>query len=137
MRRLFLQRAASRIMRNACFHPQSFRQVLLLYRAAIFHIHRVLHDVLQLSNVTGPSIIIQYFQRLIAEPLHGLAHYCIELSQRAVQHISDILSTLSQRRYMQRDHVQPEIQILPEFTAGYHLFEILIGSCDYTYIYIQ
>ncbi len=43
----------------------------------------------------------------------------------------DIVSAIAQRRQLEDDHGQPEVQVLPEFSVRHRLFEIGVGGGDH------
>ena len=53
-----------------------------------------------------------------------------EFSDKAVHQRRDILLSLPQRRNIQLEHIEPVVQILPEFSRTHQIFQIFVGGCD-------
>ena len=93
-----------------------------------------LHDVAELSDVSGPCLVYQKLHclRLDLARLHScLLTY---LSHEMVDKKRNVLLTLIQSRNLDHYDAESVVQILPECALGDLILQILIGSGHDTHI---
>ena len=92
--------------------------------------HGPLDDVLQLAHVARPGVLVEHLQRVVGEPLHRPAVGVGEASEEARGEQGDVAGPLAQRRNLQRDGVQPEVEILAQASVGDGLRHVDVGGAD-------
>ncbi len=82
---------------------------------------RALHDVAQLADVAGKRVVREQILRILIDSAHRLAVPGVELGQEVMREEGNVFLAIAQRRQLDRKHVQPVEQILPQL-AGAHRF---------------
>jgi len=75
--------------------------------------HAALDDVLQLPDVTREGVAHEQLQGVGGDPLDLLAELPGVFLDEVLHEKRDVLPALAQRGDVDRDHVEPEVQILP------------------------
>jgi hypothetical protein len=78
------------------------------------HEHRSLDRVAKLANVAGPAVSLDAGEGLVGEASAGPAKLARELGQEVSRERLEILRAFTQRRESDPDHVQAEVEVLPE-----------------------
>ncbi len=91
----------------------------------------MLQRVLQFADVAGPVIRKNGLQRIIRQLLDLLASLFRNPSQERIGEQRDILTPIAKRRKVDRDDVEPIVQVRAEVTAANLFLEILIRRSDY------
>lgn len=73
-----------------------------------------LHGVLELPHVSRPAVGAHRLQRVVLEPRDQPALDPAHLFQEVIDQERDVVLALPQGRHLDRHHVQPIVQVLPE-----------------------
>lgn len=94
-------------------------------------VHGVFHGVLQLPHVARPIVRSQQFHgfRIEGPDLLLFQHPSVHL-QKMMRQNSNIGSSLTERRNLDRYHAEPIVEILPELSGLHHLLQVPVGSRD-------
>ena len=87
---------------------------------------RALDAVLQLADVSGPRIRAEIVERRRGQQQRLLVHIAAELLDEMARQHRDVGAALAQRRDGDREHRQPEVQVLAELARGDTRLELSI-----------
>ena len=73
-----------------------------------------LERVVQLPNISRPIVASDFRQRGLRKSTDEMAHFGAEFVEKVVGEIDEILGPLAQRRKVDPDHVNAEIEIFAE-----------------------
>jgi len=111
--------------------------VLRLDDAALAQRNRLEQGVLQLPHVARPVIAGQALQRLRRERRQRTADLPAGLVDEVQRQRLQSVQTIAQRRNVQRQHVEPVIQVLAKLTLGAELGQVHLGRADHPHIQID
>src|SRR5882762_8765005 len=98
---------------------------------------RPLHKVLQLPDVPRPFPPHQQFHGLRWDSDDGFFHLRGKFANEVLDQRSNILPPLPQRRYENRKHTKPVVQIAAELALLHTLHQVAIGRRQQPEIYPQ
>ena len=88
--------------------------------------YRALDAVLQLAHVPRPGVGFEVVERGWRQHQQFLVQVLAELVDEMARQDQHIVAALAQRRNLDREHRQPEVQILAELTLAHSLFEVAV-----------
>ncbi len=88
---------------------------------------RSLDGIFELAHVPRPRIRLQHRQSLGGRAAHRLAARARELGDEVVDEARNVLAPIAQGRQMDREDVQPVIEIFAELPLGDHRLEVAVG----------
>ena len=91
--------------------------------------HQILHDVFEFPDIARP-VVLSHIAVLLIRQLEGTVILFTELCDEMSAQGLDIIDPLAKGRHIDRDYVQPVIEILPEFLVGNLLHQIAVGQCQ-------
>ena len=107
------------------------RQILHFdLRPSLAERDRALDDVLELADVARPVIRHQPPQPLLRHRRRAASELGRQLLQEVLHEERDVVATFAQRRQLDRNHVQPVVEILAKRSFGHHLREIRVRRGD-------
>ncbi len=85
-----------------------------------------LDDIGELPNVAGPGVVAKQLE-CVAPP----ARFCLsgslqELLGKMLDQLEDIVAALAQRRDRQRNHLEPEVQVLSKRSSSHRALKVVI-----------
>src|SRR3982751_1901150 len=92
--------------------------------------HCALDDVPEFANVTRPRVMLQRSHIVSVDRVDALAECFGELLDETPDQQRDVLDALPQWRDMNREHVQPVVEILSKRPLSDALFEIAMCGRD-------
>ena len=69
---------------------------------------------MQLPNISRPIVTSDFRQCPLGKTTDGMAHFGAELAEKVGGEIEEIIGPLAQRRKVDPDHVEAEIEIFAE-----------------------
>src|SRR5437660_4848564 len=105
-----------------------------LERPAAGKDHRALDQVRELADVPGPSVPTERVQRLARDDLHPAVHGTREPLDEVAHQGRNVLGPLAERRGMDREHVQPVVEIVPEPLLFHHPKEVAVRRGDEAHV---
>ena len=90
--------------------------------------HRHLHSILQLADISRPGVLRQPFDCLGGQRFAGEIFLAANFSHEMRRQTGDIRTSLAQRRHLNRNHVQPVVEILPEAALRDAFGQIAVGG---------
>src|SRR5450759_1927893 len=85
-----------------------------------------LHDVRELANVSGPRVIAKQLERVAPPARFRLAASLQELLGEMLDQLENVVAALPEWRDLQRDHLQPEVEILAKGSRPHRTLEIVV-----------
>ena len=76
--------------------------------------HGAFDCIFQLTDISGPGIILQGIEGLLINSRHRFIGFLSDAFQKVLRQLGNIINASLKRRYFQLDDVQPVIKILPE-----------------------
>src|SRR4051794_7585692 len=113
---------------------QQRRQVLGLDEVAVGEDRRALHHVPQLADVARPGILLEDLQRLLLHRPHRLAVARVELGEERLDQQGHVFLAIAQRRQLEREHVQPVVEILAELAGAHGVGRVLVGRGNHPHV---
>src|SRR5437016_2825891 len=105
-----------------------------LERPAAGKDHRPLDQIRELADVPGPSVPTECIQRLARDDLDPAVHGTrVPLDEIAHQG-RNILGPLAERRDMDREHVEPVVEVVPEALLFHHPQEVAVRCGDEAHV---
>src|SRR5207253_10553265 len=101
------------------------------------HDHKSLDEILKLAHGSLPRIIHQVLKRFEVSPLLLYSKLLAKLPDEMVYQQGNILSTLAQRRQMNRNYVNAIIKVFAKAVLSDSLFKILVGRGDQPNVYFD
>src|SRR4051794_7223535 len=98
--------------------------------AAAGHDERAIDHVAQLADVARPLVLLQRFDEVRFDRLHLLLFRLVQLLQEEVREERDVFETLAQRRDLDREDIQPVVEILAHLAVDDRLLRIAIRRGD-------
>src|SRR5262249_4656181 len=95
------------------------------------HDHRPLDHIFQLSDVARPGVRSERPGGILAE-LEPASMFLTVSSEQRVSQQDDVLTTLTQRRQLDRDDGQPKVEVLAEAASANLGLEVLVRRCNDT-----
>src|SRR5262249_20257868 len=93
--------------------------------------HRPFHEVSQLTNVSGPRILLQSEHVLAADPVDPFAEGSRKFIDKTPDQERDVVNPFAKQQYLHREHVEPVIEGFAEQAFSNPLFQISMrGSND-------
>src|SRR5438445_615160 len=92
--------------------------------------HRALHAVLQLADVPRPGVGEQPLRHRRREAAHRLRHLPGVVADEALREKQDVASAHAQRRQLDADDVQAEVEILAQAALLDGRLEVAVGGGD-------
>ena len=92
--------------------------------------HRHAHDPFQFPHVAAPCISEQLFSRFRVKAFHLTVKFLVGEFQEEISQRHDVLTTLTQRRYVQCVFLYPMEQILAETLFCNGCLQVLVCSSD-------
>src|SRR5277367_978399 len=83
--------------------------------------------VLELSNVAGPMMVHQGTHGFLRNRFDRFVHRSSELLHKKFYKVWNIRFPFAQRWEINREDVQPVVQVFAEFTIPSHLLQVLVG----------
>ncbi|MNZ76037.1 hypothetical protein D3C78_945310 [compost metagenome] len=99
--------------------------------------HPALNDVFQLADVARPGILLAGLDGAVGQAKGLLAVLVVELLEKVFDQQWDVLTALTQRRYLHREHIETVEQVSAETPSLHRLSEILVGRGYYPYVYLS
>src|SRR5260221_4487785 len=96
--------------------------------------HRALEYVLQLADVSRPRIGLKQFERLLVDTLYVLGSFSRVAIDKVLHQQGNVGSSLSKRRYLNREVVQPIKQIMTEGPSADGGLQVAVGGCDHPHV---
>ncbi len=93
-----------------------------------------LDGVFKLANVSRPVITYQHVNGFTAYAADILVEFFIVLFKKVVSKKHDVGFSFSKGGNKEGKHVQPVVQVFPEFFSGNFFFQVLMCGGDYPYI---
>ena len=93
--------------------------------------HRALDCVLELAHVAGPVCRLQGFEHARLDAVDSFARALRMLGNEMIDEHGDIFAAFTKRRDVDRDDVEPVVQIFLESAIADHLTKIAIRGCDH------
>ncbi len=97
-----------------CASATQDQQIFGIDSRALGHQGGSLERVVQLSNISRPVVTSDSRQCRLRKTTDRMAHFGAELAEKVVGKIDKIIGSLAQRRKVDPDHVEAEIEIFPE-----------------------
>src|SRR5439155_26593826 len=94
------------------------------------HDHKSLDEILKLAHVSFPAVIHQVLKRFGVNPLLLYSELLAKLSDEMPCQQGNILSTLAQRRQMNRNYMDAIIKVFAKAMLSDGLLQILVGRSD-------
>src|SRR2546425_10984251 len=94
------------------------------------HDHESLDEILKLAHVSLPAVVHQVLKRFGVSPLLLCSELLAKLPDEVPYQQGNILSTLAQRRQMNRNYVNAIIKVFAKAVLSDSLFKILVGRSD-------
>ena len=116
--------------------PDFVGDVLDLYVTRLHVVEDALDHVLQLPDVAGPAVIAQGLGGLRRDPFDALGEQVVVLLDEEVGQHGHVGLALAQGRYLQLDHVDPEVQVLAKFPIRHQPLQILVGGGDDPHVHL-
>ena len=101
-------------------------EVLGADRRAAREDHRALDDVLDLAHVARPVVLAQLLHAVGCEARRRHAHLARELRDEVVRERPEVVEAIAQRRQVDREHVEPVVEVLAELALLDHLLEVAV-----------
>src|SRR5437016_3313637 len=101
-----------------------------LERPAAGKDHRALDQVRELADVPGPRVPTERVQRLARDDLDPAVHGTREPLDEGAHQGGNVLGPLAERRGLDREHVQPVVEIVPEPLLLHHPKEVAVRRGD-------
>src|SRR5436853_3138573 len=95
---------------------------------------QTLHNVAQFTNIAGPCVGLQSFDRLRLEGQRFPPVLRAQLRRKVFDQLREVVAAFTQGRQYQRIHVNAVKQVLAEFAVLGESAEVSMGSYDYTYV---
>ena len=95
---------------------------------------RALDGVLELAHVARPVGRLQRLEHAGLHAVDALAGALRVLRDEVIDEHRDVLAPLAQRRNVDRDDVQPVVEILLEPAVGDHLPQVAVGRGDHPHV---
>src|SRR6267378_5216140 len=92
--------------------------------------HRALDQVRELADVPGPRVPTERVQRLARDDLDPAVHGTREPLDEVAHQGGNVLGPLAERRGLDREHVQPVVEIVPEPLLFHHPKEVAVRRGD-------
>ena len=89
-----------------------------------------LDQVLELADVARPPVLLQHRHRRVGDALDRLPEPRVVAAQEELGELRDVLGALAQRRQLDRDDVDPVVEVLAEPPFLDRLLEIDVGRRD-------
>src|SRR6185295_7097653 len=102
-----------------------FRDIVL-----VAHRDQPLDQVLQLTDVPRPPVLLEHAHRRIGDALDFLPEAGVVAAQEEIGELRDVLGALAQRRQLDRDDVDSIEEIFAEAAVLHRLLEIDVGGGD-------
>ena len=97
----------------------------------IGHDHGMLDGGAQLADISGPLVGNEACHGSLGEGFLRATVFIGEFLQEGVRKQDDILSPFSQGRHFDGEHIEAEIEVLPEGALGHHVGEMFVGRGDH------
>ena len=97
--------------------------------------HGALDRVLELAHVARPVVLLQRLHHLVVHLLDVLAGPLRVLFDEVIDQHGDVFAPLAQRQNLNRDDVQPIVEVLLEPRLGDHLLQIAVGRRDHAHLH--
>ena len=91
---------------------------------------RPFDDVFQFAHVARPLHARQGAQGFRRDAVDIASHAAGDFEGKRLHQQRDVVGTLAQRRQVDREHVEPVVEIAAEFPVDNHLLEIAVGGGD-------
>ena len=96
--------------------------------------HRALDRILQLAHVAGPVVRDQQLHRVGREAVDRLGVLLRIALEEELRERRNVAPAIAQRRHLERDHVQPVIQIFAEPAFRHLLRQVAIRRRDHPHV---
>ena len=106
------------------------RQVLFGDVVLVADRHQPLDQVLELADVARPPVLLQHRHRRVGDALDLLPEPRVVALQEELGELRDVLGALAQRRQLDRDDVDPVVEVLAEAPFLDRLLEVDVGRGD-------
>src|SRR5688572_1876439 len=127
------QRALRRdreLLHRRHFVPDRLGQIPRLDVAGLAHEHRALDGVLELAHVAGPAVADQQMVGRRRDRPHAAAVALVELGEEMVAEQRHVFRALAQRRHLQRDRVDAEVEVLAQAAVAQRVLELDVRVAD-------
>ena len=94
-----------------------------------------LQNILEFSDISGPVILLQQIERILADLHTRPAILAAKDSQKLTGEGGNIFLALAQRWHKEWDHVKPVEKIFPEISFCRFVFKVLVGCGNDAGIY--
>src|SRR5262245_7085977 len=131
-----LERAVARLAgRRRLFRAQRSRQIVGRDHIARRHDHEPLDHVAQLADVAGPVVGQEVAERLARERLRPLAVLGAELRDEVAHVGGDIVLARAQGRHLDRDDVEPIVEVFAELALADQGGQVPVGGGDHAHVH--
>jgi hypothetical protein len=107
--------------------PDLRRQALGQDRRRPLQGHGPLDHVLELADVARPVVPLEQRHRLVRDAGHGLPHLLAVLREEVLGDERDVFAPLAQRGQLNRDDVDPVVEVLAKPPFRDELRQVLVG----------
>ena len=126
--------AAGRLLGGAAQHVG---EVLGLHLVVLDHDEQPLDRVLQLADVAAPGVAAEGLDRRRGEASRPHVVLGAELPREVLDEGRQVLRALAQGRHADRDHGEPEEEVLAEAALLDLLLEVLVGGGDDAHVHLD
>ncbi|MOA23995.1 hypothetical protein D3C78_1446520 [compost metagenome] len=95
-----------------------------------------LHHILQFTDIAGPGITLHALDIAFVQKTPGLVQPRTDLADEVVGQQRDVHQSFPQRRGMDGEHVEAEIEVLAEALGTHLLAQIAVGGGDDAYVHL-
>ncbi len=106
------------------------RQVRSVDHAVVGHHDEPVHDVAKLAHVAGPVIALEDVHGRVRERRSRLAGLVGDLAREVAGQQKDVVPPLPERRQIQGDDVDPEVEVLAELPLLHEAEKVLVRGRD-------
>src|SRR5437764_14631418 len=100
----------------------------------VAHDYVPFHQVFQFADITWPSVLHDAAHGIIAEFGWMLAVLLAVFGEKKIQKNRTLFAALTQRRYMDADHVEPIEEIFAKYSLLYGPFQRFVGGRKYPHV---
>src|SRR5438477_10827756 len=100
----------------------------------VAHDHISFHQVFQFADIAWPGVLHDAAHSVIAELGRMLAVLLAVFGEKEIQKNRNLFAALTQRRYMDADHVEPVEEVFTKHSFLYGPFQGLVGGRQYPHV---
>jgi hypothetical protein len=92
--------------------------------------HCPFNDVLELTDISGPGVLLEGFHYGGRNRLDGTPHFSVEFVDKSPDQQRNILQSVAERRDVDGDNVEPVVEIIAKATTADLFFEVAVRGGD-------